>query len=150
MCSEHLKEVKQIEQMEELNKQLKIKIAELEDNLQRKNQIIDNMKLDAKEQGQKIAFDILSTIFTPGQVNKLLKPTLTRFHWSTEDISSAMALRCKSGRAYKYIRDVMKIPLPCDSTLRNWSQNFSVKPGILQDILEIMRKKRENLSISDK
>lgn len=155
MCSEHLKEIemeneKQIEQMKELNNQLKIKIAELEANLQRKDQIIDNMKLDSKEQGQRIASDILNTIFTPGQVKRLLKPTLTGLHWTTEDISSAMALRSKSGRAYKYFRDVMKIPLPCDTTLRNWSQNFSVKPGILQDVMEIMRRKGENLSINDK
>jgi len=133
---------KQIQQMKELNEHLQIKIAELEANLQTKDRIIENLKLDTKKQGQKIASDILRPIFTPGQVKRLLNPMLARINWTAEDISSAMALRSKGGRAYTYLRDVMKIPLPCDATLRNWSSNFIVKPGILQNVLEIMKKKR--------
>jgi len=136
--------------MSETNKQLVKRILEFETDLQRNDKIIEDMKKDTENYGQRIASDILRTVFTPGQVKRLMTPIQKRIKWTTEDISSAIALKSKSGRAYKYLREVTKIPFPCDSTLRNWSYNFTVKPEILYNILEIMKKKGEKLSIVDK
>lgn len=86
-------------------------------------------------------------MFTPGQIKRITSPNSSRVTWSTEDISSAIALRSVSARAYNYLRTVKNIPLPCVQTLRNWSANFNVKPGLLKDILKIMQIKGRDLSV---
>lgn len=40
----------------------------------------------------------------------------------------------------------MKIPLSAMSTLRNWARKFNVMPGILNDVLAIMKNKAGNLT----
>lgn len=87
----------QLVQMSETNKQLINRIVELETMLQRNDK---DMEKDIERRGQKIASNILSTVFTPGQIKNLLSPTQKRIKWTAEDISSAIALRSKSGRAY--------------------------------------------------
>lgn len=65
MHSKLLKEIQvkteELQKIKEENNRLKSKIAQLETNLQRKDEIIINMKIDTKEQEQRIA-DILSTV----------------------------------------------------------------------------------------
>jgi len=97
-----------------------------------------------------IAFDALQLVFTPGQVKKLMFSKDKRIKWSAEDISSAIALRSVSAKAYNYLREVKKIPLPCIQTLRNWNANFDVQPGILKDVLKIMHIKGRDLSAIEK
>lgn len=67
-----------------------------------------------------------------------------------DDIVSAITLRALSPKAYKYFRNVKKIPLPCASTLQNWIAKFDVSPGILYDVLQIMSSKGHDLSRKDK
>ncbi|KYN29443.1 hypothetical protein ALC57_01110 [Trachymyrmex cornetzi] len=38
-----------------------------------------------------MAYDTLSTVFTPGQIKKLMSSKNKRINWSAEDISSAIA-----------------------------------------------------------
>lgn len=81
---------------------------------------------------------------------KLKLSTNSRIYWSPEDILSAIGLRALSPKAYKYLRNVKKIPLPCASTLQNWVVKFNTSPGILNDVLKIMASKGNNLSITEK
>jgi len=54
--------------MSETNKQFVKQILEFETNLQRNDKIIEDMKKDTeKGYGQRIASDILHTVFTPDQ-----------------------------------------------------------------------------------
>lgn len=48
---------------------------------------------------------------------------------------SAISLRSVSPKAYRYLRNVKKMPLPCPSTLQNWVAQFNVLPGILKDVI---------------
>ncbi|XP_057654724.1 uncharacterized protein LOC130892991 [Diorhabda carinulata] len=48
--------------------------------------------------------EILSPIFTPGQIRKLLHPKQKNVKWSSEDIASAKALRSVSPKGYRYLR----------------------------------------------
>jgi len=82
-------------QMSETNKQFVKRILEFETDLQRNDKIIEDMKKDTEKYGQRIAFAILRTVFTSGQVKRLITPIQKRIKWTTEDISSAIALRSK-------------------------------------------------------
>lgn len=94
--------------------------------------------------------DILRRIFTPGQVKKLMSPMNRRIIWTIEDIRSVVALRSVSSKAYVYLRKVQKIPLPCIATLKQWIANFTIKPGVLTDVLYIIKLQGQNLSTPQK
>jgi len=68
--------------------------------------------------------DILSQVFTSGQIGVLMDPTKKRMVLSSDDIANAISLRCVSPKASRYLRNVMKIPLPGLSTLRKWADKI--------------------------
>lgn len=121
--------------------------------LEKKNeQLTQTMKMMKKEENiciEKIATDILHSVFTLGQVKRIICQQ-NRTKWSIEDITSVIALRSVSARAYNYLCKVRKIPLPCVTTLRNWISEFQLKPGILHEVLKIMQIKGESLTTSEK
>jgi len=55
---------------------------------------------------------ILSGFFTPTQIEQILQPTKKIYKWTPEDISSAMTLRSISPKAYRYLRNKKRFPLP--------------------------------------
>lgn len=73
-----------------------------------------------------------------------------RIQWSAEDITSAIALRSISPKAYRYLRNVRKMPLPSETTLYKWGIAFNIPPGILTNVLNIMKEKGQNLCIEEK
>lgn len=86
---------------------------------------------------------ILATVFTPGQIRKLLDPEKNRkFRWTPEDIASAVSLRSVSPKAYRYLR-ANNYPLPALSTLRKWVSTFDLGQGILKHVISLMKKKTE-------
>lgn len=107
------------------------------------------MEKDANIHGEQIANNILHFIFTPAQVKRIVSPQ-NRINWSIEDISSAIALRSVSARAYNYLREIRKFPLPCVTTLRTWVSQFQANPGILHNVLKIMQIKGEHLQTAEK
>ncbi|XP_025992264.2 THAP domain-containing protein 2 [Solenopsis invicta] len=62
--------------------------------------------------------NVLTQVFTPGQIEVLMNPIKNRVIWSSEDITNALSLHRVSPKAYRYLRDVLKFPLPSISTLR--------------------------------
>lgn len=63
---------------------------------------------------------------------------------------NSIALRLLSPKAYTYLRNVKKIPLPCAATLHNWVASFNVAPGILINVIKILIDKGNNLSTTEK
>lgn len=111
---------------------------------------LQQLQENVEKNAETIAYDAFRKIVTPGQIKSIMSPKSSRVSWSAEDISSAIALRSVSARAYNYLRTVKNIPLPCVQSLRNWSAHFNVKPGILKDVMQIMQSKGRDLSTIDK
>lgn len=107
-------------------------------------------KLQNKRQLEEFAFNILRRIFTPGQIQMIVHPEKKRVVWSSEDIASAISLRCVSPKAYRYLRNVMELPLPALSTLRRWASSISVDEGILTSVLQCMQAKSKGMQIKEK
>ena len=93
--------------------------------------------------------DMLSKVFTPGQIRLLFNPG-KKIKWSPDDISSAISLKCVSSKAYRYLRNVVKLPLPAVSTLRRWMSNLEFSPGILTNVLNIMKNSANSYSEIDR
>lgn len=87
-------------------------------------QTIKEMEKDANIRGEQTAINILQSICIRTQIKRIMGQKRT--NWSIEDITSAIALRSVSARAYNYLREVRKMPLPCTSTLRRWISEFEL------------------------
>jgi len=73
-----------------------------------------------KEKVKENMYRILKQVF--GQIHMLLTPQKKRVVWSSEDVASAISLRSVSPKAYRYLRNVVKILLPGLSTIRRWAR----------------------------
>jgi len=91
----------------------------------------------------------LNRIFTLDRLKCSPNENKKQVKWCADDISSAMSLHSVSPRAYRFIQKTIKVSLPSVSTLRNWVQKFDVTQGILNDVLRIMKLKRENMTVRE-
>lgn len=55
--------------------------------------------------------DLLQTFFSTNEI-QLLTHKKKRVNWTAKEISKAIALRVLSRKAYTFVRDTMKFPLP--------------------------------------
>ncbi|KAF0747571.1 Uncharacterized protein FWK35_00016360 [Aphis craccivora] len=67
--------------------------------------------------------------------NKEEERLISLFKWKSDDISSAISIRSISPKAYRFLRDEKKFPLPGLSTLRMSAAKFLVEPGILSSVI---------------
>lgn len=91
----------------------------------------------------------MGKLFTPGQIRKLLNPQVQTVRWIPEDIASAISLRSVSPKAYRYLRN-NGFPLPAFSTLRTWAATFNLNPGVLLNVLRLLKIKASELKEIDK
>lgn len=87
----------------------------------------------------------LNGIFSPTQIQSFQtgKP-VTR--WTEEDIAKAVTLRSLSPKAYRFIRDKWKIPLPAKSTISRWMSKINIEPGVLLPIIRLLKQKCATMS----
>lgn len=91
----------------------------------------------------------MKPVFTKGQIKLLLHPNQKRVVWSVEDISSAIALRSVTPKGYRYLRK-KGVPLPSLSTLRKWAAKIQVHPGVLTDVVKMMKTKGKDQPVHQK
>lgn len=154
-----------LEKIKELEEKLKIMETEnykLKNNLNiltEKCNVLETEKKSILEDLTKIKYvsdnfevkvqNILLKVFSPGQVKTLLNPN-KRIKWSSEDIACAISLRSVSAKAYRYLRNKLKYPLPALSTLRRWVSKLVCSPGILNQVLLIMKNNGKALNDFEK
>lgn len=136
--------------LEQQNEQFNMEVTKLQAEVTYLQAEVTKMTTDRQKQADIIPVEVLRKVSTPGQIAKLKSSTNSRIRWSPEDIVSAIGLRALSPKAYRYLRNVKNIPLPCQSTLQNWVAKFNISPGILNDVLKIMSSKENDLSITEK
>lgn len=90
----------------------------------------------------------LQRIFTPAQIKSLTHEGQAR--WTSEDISRSVMLNALSRKMYIYLRERIGLPLPSQSTLSRWCKQFICFPGILSNVLALVKKCSENIPDSDK
>lgn len=56
--------------------------------------------------------NLFSNIFTRTQINYFLNLKIKIKKWEIEDITKAISLRSISPKAYRYLRETLKYPLP--------------------------------------
>ncbi|XP_025156702.1 uncharacterized protein LOC109503694 [Harpegnathos saltator] len=147
--NENKKLLQENKQLKKKNEQLNTQVEQLQTSVMQNASMIQVMEIDKRKEANKIVINTLRKVLTLGQVKSIMSPNNIRKKWLSEDIS-AIALRSLSPKAYRYLRNIKKMPLPCESPLQNWVASFSISPGILKDVLRIMHDKGYNLSTVEK
>lgn len=107
-----------------MEKKLPYEIANLKDQLQKKEFEIKNIE------------ERLRSIFTEGQINKL-KNGARKQKWSENDIAHSITLYSASAKGYKLLKK-NNFPLPAIRTLQDWAQKIEISPGILKPVVKIL------------
>lgn len=65
-------------------------------------------------------------------------------------MAAAVSLKCVSVKAYRYLENTVKIPLLAISTLKKWVAKFECPPGIMKNVINIMKMKSSTFNAMDK
>lgn len=76
------------------------------------------------------------SVFSKSQQQVILKGKCKS--WNSDDVSKAVTLRCISKKAFNYVKDVLKHPLPSVSTIKRRLSHFTIKPGFIDMSLKVM------------
>ena len=68
-----------------------------------------------------------------------------KVNWTAEDISKSIVLKSLFSNSYDFWRKKIGIPLPDNTTLKRWCAKFECTPGILKDVLLLMKKKMRKI-----
>ena len=82
------------------------------------------------------------------QIDLILKEK-QRVKWTTEEMSRAVTLRYFGKRGYEYMRNDMNFPVPCPTTLQNFTKTINLKEGILEDVITFMGNFAKGLESKD-
>ena len=140
----------------EAKKQLEILLVEKD--LQNQKLIRDNNNMKRilssndirnNQNLKRALLEKLSSTFSEAQIDYLLQ-LKKRVNWSEDDITKAITLRSISKKSYNYLRKHLGIPLPGESTLRDWTRNINCEPGIQRSSLKVMQEKGKEMTMRDK
>lgn len=87
----------------------------------------------------------LQTYLTPTQIECMLHKKPVK-RWEEEDIRRAVTLRSFSPKAYNYLRETMKFPLPSAATLKRWLMKLDVEPGLLLPVMKLLHHKSASMN----
>jgi len=153
-----------LNELEERNKQLVTINNKLSDTLKEVNEKekehlkkleeLDKATKKIKEEWPRANFvqnmkDSLKGSLSSNQIDLILGIKKT-VRWTKEELSLAFTLRYFSQRAYRYIGDDMKIPVPVPRTLQRYSSKIDLKQGILEDILKFIGSYSQTLKPMDR
>lgn len=97
----------------------------------------ENAALKKENSKNALILENLKRIFTTGQIKKLTKGN-KRVVWSEEDLSSAISLYAGGPKLYRYMYR-KGYPFPAPSTLKNWSTQFQLQPGLIKAVMNLMK-----------
>lgn len=133
---------------------LKRKLKDANRKLNESNQRVKNLRIllrsrriqqDAKLRGVKKTLDTLSDRYSSvvsrfgGTQIRIMTSGITKPWWGESDISKALSLRAKSVRAYEFVRNQYKIPLPCLRTLQTYLKEIRFDPGFLYPVFNLLQ-----------
>ena len=83
---------------------------------------------------------------TEAQIGAFIRPNYQRVrNWSEDDLQMALTLHVISPKAFKYIRTLRILPLPCQTTIKNYFPNFKTPHGYLHDVHKLLKIKAAQL-----
>jgi Transposase protein len=130
--------------IESMEAKYKYKCKKLSLKVQYYKKKLSNISSSKKHQTDQM-IRLLKSILTENRIDLLLRKK-RRVNWTSDEISSAFTLRYYSQKAYLYVKNKLKYPLPGLSTLRRWALKININEGILNDVFKFLSLAGENLT----
>ena len=109
-----------------------------------------NCKLNqTKSEQNSTVSKALNGLFTPNQVKAIVTQNQIS-SWKEEDISKAVTLKSLSPKAFRFIREIWKIPLPSSATISRWVSKLPVEPGLLHPVIRLLKDKASTMAENDR
>lgn len=99
---------------------------------------------DTKIGREKLIRQALDGVLTKAQMDRVLLGK--KSHWSPDDIMTSTVLLSHSSRAYRFLREEMKMPLPAISTIKAHVAKLPVETGILKAAILLMSARAKCMS----
>lgn len=122
----------------------------LENKCKHLEQIVKSQGDTIEEQQQRSnsALKALNNTFNADQVDVLLYDKKRPKEWSNATITESLKTKFACGKkGYEYERQ--KYPLPTERTLQKRMEDISFEPGILQDVLDLLKLKVNTMDEAD-
>ncbi|XP_055628718.1 uncharacterized protein LOC129770108 isoform X2 [Toxorhynchites rutilus septentrionalis] len=140
------------ESLRQENKILKLKITELEQQIEKKNEKISLAKTemlnitialqelkDIENRNLNIRVnEFLQGIFTDNQIRKLSHGG-ENITWTNDEMSNAFILRMFGEDTYEHVCDRLHYPLPTTTEMEQWVHDSYLQRGLLVPILKILQ-----------
>ena len=127
---------------------LKETIKNHEDVIEKLKKEMEKLKEENNELKSKVVS--LSAPWEFDQVYRMCNPT-SQCHFSDKTLEKSIKLYYKlGGTAYNYLRTQMKMPLPSKTTIARHMRKITFKPGISNDMLQLISLKAETMKEQDK
>lgn len=138
-----------LEQFSGSEEKLKETIHRLQEELKQHKAEIKQLRGEKKIQSSKkhinsIVSNELWKYFPKSQTKSIL--TQKRVRWAEEDIVQGLMLCSLSKKTYLYICKKKLFPVPALSTLQKWVSQVDISPGILTDVLKMLKKQIDSYS----
>ena len=118
-------------------------VSEHEDKdaiIEKQKKIIQDLKKEKLK--SDLIIEKVETIFDGDQMQKLVAPATSTFHYSMEHITKGVKTYFTCGKSgYLFIRNELKLPLPAIGTLQNHLVKICCEPGSLHDFFKMMEQK---------
>ena len=103
------------------------------------------LKVEQEQKEKQELNDAISRVYNPDEVYRLKNPK-SRKEWSMPTLKKHIQTYYScGGTAYEHLRDEQNQPLASSRTLRNHMAKIDFEPGTLDEIIEKMRAKVQNM-----
>ena len=102
----------------------------------------DEAKPLSKKLKDQILSDALAPYFTNAQIGCFQRQTWQRVrNWGKEDFKLALTIKMLGRGCYDYLRQLKVLPMPGKSTLSNHFRHFTISPGFLESVAQLVKYK---------
>ncbi|XP_053686871.1 uncharacterized protein LOC128736413 [Sabethes cyaneus] len=123
--------------------------ANLENKHLRETIAQQRMQIEKLQAAPSTAMDVLNSTFNTDQVEVLLGKTEKVHKWSDDTITEGLRTKFRRGqRGYEHERQ--KYPLPSQRTLQRRMEMLQFKPGVIDDIFELLKTKLASMPELDR
>ena len=123
-------------QLSKENRRLKVQAARQRLRWKNEKEVLRKRLRAAERKASKLDKLMRLGILTDRQVTRAVSGR--RVNWTSNDISRALGLRCRSRGAYVYAKTVLRLPLPSETTLARWTRAFRVTPGVMEAAVTVL------------
>ncbi len=133
------------------NGSLKQQVSKVKFNFRKLKGKEEVVKPPTKDVKNQILSEALAPYFTNAQIGCFQKQSWKRVrNWGKEDFKLALTFKMLGRSCYEYLRQLKVLPMPCESTLRNYFRHFTISPGFLHSVAELVKYKIPFMLSEDK